>query len=181
MPSLDVDANGWAIGAVAPLAIDDAWTLLAPGPDARIDAPRWAHQASAFFRAKLSIVNDKRYPSGTLPLADALEIDAGPEDGDVTTRVLVVTMPSDRAPLARKAGALGAEAIGGAGFDALVARTRRVWQVRASIEQGDARAPLLVAAVIASLLLAPIVPPGGGTIFGVKGARERLAALGFRA
>jgi len=39
---------------------------------------------------------------------------------------------------------------------------------------------ILVAAVLASLFLAPIVPPGGGAIFGVKGARERLVALGLR-
>jgi hypothetical protein len=180
MPSLAVDENGWAIGAVAPLAIDDAYSLLAPGPDARIDAARWRHQASAFFQAKLVIAHDKRYPSGTLPLSDALEIDIGLEDEETTTRVLVVTMPADRAPLVLKAGAAGAQAIGGAGFDALVARTRRIWQVRASVDQGDARAPLLVAAVLASLLLAPVVPPGGGAIFGVKGARERLSALGFR-
>jgi hypothetical protein len=74
-----------------------------------------------------------------------------------------------------------ARAIGGAGFDALVLRARRVWQVWEWVpEGGDARAPLVVAAVLASLFLAPIVPPGGGAIFGVKGARERLASLGVR-
>jgi hypothetical protein len=41
-------------------------------------------------------------------------------------------------------------------------------------------APLALAGVLASLLLAPIVPPGAGTIFGVKGARERLSAAGWR-
>jgi hypothetical protein len=93
-------------------------------------------------------------------------------------RVRVVTLPADRCPEALRAGALGAQAIGGAGFDALVPRTRRVWQVA---DMGASEpAPLLVAAVLASLFLAPVVPPGGGTIFGVKGARERLAALGVR-
>ena len=176
-----VDENGWAIGPVAPIPIAEAWTLLAPDGDARIDPPRWAHQATTFFRARLAVVQDKRYPSGTLPLADMVEIDVGRRDEAATTRVLLVTVPADRAPEAMKAGAAGAKAIGGAGFDALVPRTRRVWQVRAAIEgDGDARAPAAVAAVLASVLLAPVVPPGGGTIFGVKGARQRLEALGWR-
>ncbi|APR81024.1 Hypothetical protein A7982_06371 [Minicystis rosea] len=176
-----VDENGWAIGPVTLLPIADAWTLLAPDGDARIDAPRWAHQASTFFRARLAVVQDKRYPSGTLPLADMVELDIARRDDAATTRVLVLTVPVDRAPEAMKAGARGAAAIGGAGFDALVPRTRRVWQVRAAIEgEGDARAPAAAAAVLASVLLAPVVPPGGGTIFGVKGARQKLESLGWR-
>jgi len=183
------DENGWAMGLVTALPIADAWTLLSPDADARVDAARWAHQATTFFKARLGVVQDKRYPSGTLPLADAVELDVGRRDDPATTRVMVVTVPADRAPEAMKAGAAGARAIGGAGFDALVPRTRRVWQVRVALvtehegagqEDGDERAPVLVAAVLASLLLSPVVPPGGGTIFGVKGARQRLEALGWR-
>ena len=81
----------------------------------------------------------------------------------------------------RASGEAGARAIGGAGFDVLVGRTRRVWQIATSRVSGDdARAPLVVAAVAASILLAPIVPPEGGAIVGVKGARVRLSAAGWR-
>lgn len=181
MRPLEIDANGWAIGAIAPLPIEEAWTLLSPEPDARVDTARWAHQAETFFRARLSLAAEKHYPSGTLPIADALEVDIARRDDETTTRVLVITVPADRAPFALKAGLAGAKAIGGAGMDALVPRTRRVWQVRATAQTpGDDRAPLAAAAVLASLFLAPIVPPGGGTIFGVKGARQRLEALGWR-
>jgi hypothetical protein len=173
---MNFDENGWARGAVGPLAPGEAWTLLSPEPDARVDAARWAHQAEKFFRVQLAVVQEKRYPAGTLPIADRVEIDVA--IGAETTRLLVVTVPADRAPEALAAGAAGARAIGGAGFDALVLRTKRVWQVREQVDAGDARAPLVVAAVLASLFLAPIVPPAGGTIFGVKGARERLAAQG---
>jgi len=180
MPTFTLDENGWAVGPVAAIAIADAWTLLSPEPDARVDAPRWAHQAATFFRATLAVVGDKRYPSGTLPLADRVELDVG-RRGEATTRVVVVTVPVDRAPEAMKAAAAGARAIGGAGFDLLVPRTRRVWQVRAAIEgEGDERAPIVAAAVLSSLFLAPVVPPEGGTIFGVKGARLRLEELGWR-
>jgi hypothetical protein len=173
--ALDLDENGWARGAVAPLPVGEAWTLLSPEPDARMDAARWAHQADRFFKARVTIVPEKRYPNGTLPLADRAAVTVE------ETRVLVVTVPVDRAPEAIAAALAGARAIGGAGMDALVPRARRIWQVRAApLEGGDDRAPLALAAVLASLLLAPVVPPGGGTIFGVKGARERLAALGWR-
>jgi hypothetical protein len=177
---LRFDSSGWAIGRVEPLPVKESWSLLSPEPDARIDEPRWAHQASTFFRASLTLVQRKLYPSGTTPLADAVEVDIAPRGGDAT-RVLVVTVPLDRAPDVRHAAAEAVAAIGGAGMDALVARARRVWQVRATVaEGGDARAPLCAAAVLASIYLAPIVPPDETVIFGVKGARERLDARGFR-
>ena len=182
--SPDFDDNGWARGAISPLDPAGAWTLLSPEPDARVDAARWAHQADTFFRARLAVVQAKRYPSGTLPLTDLVEIDLAERGAASPTRVQVVTVPSDRAPAAMAAAAAGVRAIGGAGFDALLPRTRRVWQVKDPGDlagaAGDPRAPLAVAAILASLFLSPIVPPEGGAIFGVKGARERLTRRGFR-
>lgn len=182
---MQFDENGWVVGAVAPMRVDEAWSLLSPDPDGRMDAVRWAHQAERFFRARLTLLPDKRYPSGTLPLVDAAWVQVSLSEAARGSRVVVVTLPLERAPEVRRAADLGVAAIGGAGMDALVARARRLFQVRAapagdSAEEADPRAPLAVAAVIASLLLAPIVPPGGGTIFGVKGARERLAREGFQ-
>jgi len=163
------------------MAIATAWTLLAPEPEARVDAARWAHQAETFFRATLRVVQEKRYPAGTLPLVDAVEVEIAPRGAASTTRVLVVTLPLDRAPSAKRAGEAGARAIGGAGMDVLVARATRVWQIAGAVDaEGDALAPLALAGVLASLLLAPIVPPGAVTIFGVKGARERLSAAGWK-
>jgi hypothetical protein len=177
MEVADFDENGWARGVVAPLPPREAWTLLSPEPDARVDAARWAHQADAFFGARLVVPLDKRYPSGTLPLADRVAVDVGEREATAPlARVWVVTVPLDRAPEALAAARAGVLAIGGAGFEALIPRARRVWQVH-DARDVDPRAPLLVAAVLASLLLAPIVPPEGGAIFGVKGARERLARL----
>jgi hypothetical protein len=175
------DEQGWAMGILEPMAIATAWTLLAPEPDARVDAVRWAQQAETFFRATLRVVQEKRYPAGTLPIVDAVEVEIAPRGAASTTRVLVVTLPIDRAPTAKRAGEAGARAIGGAGMDVLVARATRVWQIADAVaEGGNALAPLALAGVLASLLLAPIVPPGAATIFGVKGARERLSAAGWK-
>jgi hypothetical protein len=182
---LPLDANGWARGLVEALPEGEAWTLLSPEPEARIDAARWAHQAATFFRAELSVVQDKRYPSGAVPLADCVDVQLRGRNRAGAARVRLVTLPIERAPEAMARALAGARAIGGAGFDAILPRTRRAWQVSYrgeptdSGEPPDPCAPLAIAAVLASLLLAPIVPPEGGTIFGVKGARERLSARGF--
>ncbi len=178
---MEFDENGWAIGAITPLPVAEAWSLLSPSPDARVDPGRWAHQAETFFRARLALHKEKHYPASTIPRSDAMLVDVAERDAAARTRVLVLTTPIDRAPEVQRAAVEGAKAIGGAGMDALIPRARRLWQVRSAPEgEGDPRAPLVLTAVLASLLLAPVVPPGGGTIFGVKGARERLAREGWR-
>jgi hypothetical protein len=178
------DANGWATGAISPLPTAQSFSLLAPEPSPRIDAGRWAHQARTSLRAVLELAQPKRYPSATMPLADAVHVTVVHLDAVETarpTQVLVLTLPLDRAPAVRAAAVAGAEAIGGAGFDVLVTRGQRLWQVSDAVEEGgDRRAPLAVAAMLAAVYLAPIVPPGGGTIFGLKTARQRLEALGWR-
>lgn len=177
---MEFDGAGWAIGRVEPLRVTEAWSLLSPDPEARVDEQRWAHQAATFFGAELSVVQRKAYPGGALPIADALEVDIAPRGG-AATRVLVVTVPVDRARAVRSAALQGVAAIGGAGMDALVARARRVWQARAEVAAGgDPRAPLALAAVLAAMMQAPIVPPDEVAIFGVKGARTRLEARGWR-
>jgi hypothetical protein len=172
---MNVDRNGWAAFRVEPLPIARAYTLLSPDPAARIDLARWAHQARTFFGAKLELAQPKRYPEGQTPSVDAVEVELVRGATSTVTRVHVVTLPLEDVPDARVVAEEGARAIGGAGFDALVDRARRVWQIADEVpEGGDPNAPLALAAVVASVLLAPIVPPGGGTIFGVKGARTRL-------
>lgn len=178
---MNVDENGWATGLVKPFAPGEAWSLLSPDASSRVVAPSWAHQASTFFRANLSVVGEKRYPSGAEPLVDVIEVDIARRGEEKATRVVVVTTPLDRAPDVRESAERGVRAIGGAGFDVLLSRARRLWQARAIVpEDGDKAAPLAVAAVLALVFLAPIVPPNEETIFGVKGARERLEKLGWR-
>lgn len=189
----ELDENGWAVGRVDAWPIAGAWSLISPEPHARIDAARWAHQATTFFGATLAVLGEKLYPSGTTPLVDRVSLEIAPArtisryrapgiESSAPTRIELITLPLDRAPAVLEAAGAAVAAIGGAGFDALLARGRRLWQIDDRVaEGGDPRAPLVAAAVLASVLLAPIVPPGGGAIFGVKGARERLAQRGWRA
>jgi hypothetical protein len=176
------DENGWASGLVEPLQPDRSFALLAPEPGSRIDEGRWAHLARTSVRAVLQLSPAKRYPSATQPMVDVALVRVRHldrlEEGPAPRDVEVVTVPLERAPAVRALALRGAEAIGGAGFDVLVGRGQRLWQVAARDEQ-DVEA-LAVVAVLAAALLAPVVPPGGGTIYGLKGARVRLEALGWR-
>ena len=184
MPPDTFDESGWATGVVSALPMSESFALVSPDPSSRVDPGRWAHQARTAVRAVLDLAQPKRYPSATLPLSDVAWLSIVALD-DIEqrppTRVRLVTMPLDRTPDVRAGAAAAAEAIGGAGFDVLVTRGQRLWQVESAVEPGgDERAPLAVAAVLAAVFLAPIVPPGGGTIFGLKTARLRLEALGWR-
>ena len=176
---MDVDENGWATGKIDALPLERAWTLFSPEAEARADTVRWAHHARTFFSLELTVTPTKLYPTGAFPLADLCEVAVG-RAGAAPARVHVVTVPIDRSAGARAAGLAAALAPYGAGFDALVMRAKRLWQIAETpLADGDARAPLVVAAVLAAVLLAPILPPREVAIFGVKTARERLARLGY--
>lgn len=85
-------------------------------------------------------------------------------DAELSPDLRLESKPVEQCPDVIERANRGVEAIGGAGMDALVARTRRVWFTDS----------LLVAATLAGTLLGPIVPFDEITIFGVKGARARL-------
>jgi hypothetical protein len=160
------------------LPVDGAWCLFSPELAARADLPRWRQQAATFFDADLAAVQTLSDP--VLPSAAALELDVTSLRGGGPTRVRVVTVALDEAPALLAHAELAVAAIGGAGFDALLRRARRLWQVQARpVGGGDPRAPLVVTAVLASVLLAPVVPPGERTAFGVRGARVRLMDAGW--
>lgn len=158
----------------------DAWSLFAPEPVARVELGRWRAQAEAHLDARVALVQTLADPRGVLPETAAFELDVAPASGGAATRVAVLTVPLAEAPALRAVAARAVDAIGGAGFDALLARAARLWQVRARpVGGGDPRAPLVVAALLASVLLAPVVPPGELTTFGVRGARLRMMDAGW--
>lgn len=149
-------------------ATDEAFHLLVKDEPIAWDLATIARQARTFFDAEVA-------PVGSPGASFALDV--GPVGG-APTRVSVRAMRLADAPEVLAAAERGVRAIGGAGFDALVARARSVVQVAIGVE-GDRRAPLVLAGVLASVLLAPIVPPDEVTIFGVRGARTRLMAGGW--
>ena len=175
------DPHGWAKGPISALPVNAAYTLFSPDASSRIDIATLAQKARTFFATTLEIDPVKAYPNGETPHTDAVFIDIMPLGKRAVakaTRVFVVTWPLEIDPQFRAIGDAAANAIGGAGMDVLVARAKRIWQVSKDVTHGEDRnAPLRIAAIFASVLLAPIVPPEGDTIYGVKGARERLERL----
>ncbi len=144
--------------------------MLSPEPIPRVEAARWAQQARTFLDAIMTVEGD--------PMSDSLALTVAPLRAPHITRVPVQTLPLADCPAILAAAERGVGAIGGAGMDVLVARATRVWQVPRAVD-GDPRAPLVVAALLASVLLGPIVPPDEVTIYGVRGARVRLEKLGW--
>lgn len=146
----------------------EAFHLLAKDEPLAWDSATIVRQARSFFDAEVAFVGSP---------GASFAVDVAPVGGK-PTRVSVRAIRREDAPSVLAAAERGVAAIGGAGFDALVARARSVVQVAIAVD-GDRRAPLVLAGVLASVLLAPIVPPDEVTIYGVRGARTRLMASGW--
>ncbi|MFO0548545.1 MAG: hypothetical protein U0271_09170 [Polyangiaceae bacterium] len=170
--SEDFDELGWAAHPVSPWERRDAFTLFSADAHARLERGPLAGHAARLFGATLSLSPEKSFPRGSQPRADAAHVSiAGPFDGRAEVRL----MPIDRAAALRIAARKVAEDMGGAGMDVLVARARTIIQVQALPE--SAASSLAIAAVFASVTLAPILPPLEDVLFAIKGARERLTLL----
>ena len=164
---------------VLPLAVSEAWSLLSKDAVPTIEFGRWQAQARTFFDATIesSAVPNIVTAAASGVLSFEL-VFAWVCDPTMQTGVSIRSLPLEFAPSVVLAANEAVEAIGGAGMDVLVARATRLWQVAERPSYGsEMRAPLVVAAILASVLLAPIVPPDGRSIFGVKGARMRLDKL----
>lgn len=166
---------------IAPWPAADAWSLFSPEGLPRADIAGWARAAQTFFSSDLSLVQTVTHAEGLLPDKASLEIALTARGRAGPSFVRVQTLALDEAPALRAAAEDGVRAIGGAGFDALLARAKRLWQVRSTPIEGDEPlAPALVAAVLSHTFSAPVVPPGGGTIHGVRGVRVWLTSRGWR-
>lgn len=141
--------------------------------DPRLDIGALTQQAARFFRARVGAMDVRRPAEGNAPLVDLLRIAVAPhgKDAAVVRSVLVraatesdwtlaTTLESERA-----AGGLGALAR----RCALIAEVERVSETD--------EVALLLAAVVASAFLGPIVDESARDIFGVKTAKVRLGDL----
>ena len=166
------DESGWLIGRATPWLVSDCYSLFSPDVSSRVDRGLWIAQAGRFFDASLEVTPPKRYPENGEPIRDALQLHVS--FAGASAEVSVQTLPLEDAQSLLTAAERAVARMGGAGFDVLLGRARRLWQVRIDSEP---RAASLVAALLASVWLAPVLPPDQARMFGVKGARERFEAL----
>ncbi len=155
-------------GALEPPSRDKAFTVFAQRDDARIELDAWKRHADQFFRTRLGLTSDKSYAPG-VPRTDAAQVMVAPEGGREGLR-LCFARPRGDDDL-RAAEDADAHA-GAAGLGLLARRCRTVWLVEAEGE--DDAVALRIAAILASVVLGPILSPGASEIFGVKTARETL-------
>jgi hypothetical protein len=155
-------------GACEPPARSAAFTVFAQRSDARVEAEIWRRHAAQFFDTRLDLTVPKHYAFD-------------PPDTDMA-RVVVST--SDNPEVIRDChgrprteddlhAAGQAEArVGAAGLGKLAQRCNTVWLV---VAEGDPDgSALLVAAILASVVLGPILSPDGNELFGVRTARLKL-------
>jgi len=150
-----------------------SYAVFAQRTDARLDIAAIKQQGSRFFDARLGLTVDKEYGDAA-PAVDAARVVVASADGVITGTRLVYGRPVEQADLEV---ADAAERLQGtSGLALLARRCKTVWLVVPN--DGADRPALLIATVLASVVLGPIVEPGAGAIFGVRTAREKLERLG---
>jgi len=149
-----------------------AFVVFAQRADARFEIAALAQHAERFFATRLSLVFPKRYVAA-YPAVDAALVRLEPATVPGGTR-FCYGRPQMQAEIdaAQKADT------GGGLFD-LARRCQATWLI--GVESEVDRTALLCAAIMASVVLGPILSPSG-ELFGVKTARSKLeeSALTYR-
>jgi hypothetical protein len=158
---------------VTPPSPENALFVFAQRTDARIDIDTWNAHATRFFATRIGLTADKRYADGEAPShTDTVSFVVAP-DGEppgVRTAIARPCEPGDYAI------AEAIEAKGGyTGLSLLARRCAMAWMV---VRDGrEDRTALRLAAILASVLLGPILDASAEELFGVKTARAKLDFL----
>lgn len=155
------------------------YRIFSQAPGGRLDLAQLLTNARRFFEASVEVLEQHGLVPGV-----------GPEPVERWARVRLVSerrgvsgvfrIRCRAADVQDWEDARAAEARGHAtGMGALAARCETVWDVE---PEGDApeAAALNLCALLASVALGPVLPPDASTLFGIRGAMERLDALTTR-
>ncbi len=173
-----VDARGVLLtGALDAPSRTEAFTVFAQRSDAIVEANLWERHAAQFFSTKVGLTIEKKYGEVAPPTVDAARVIVAPPEAPPGTR-LVYGRPREDDDFAA-ADAADARA-GSTGLDLLAKRCGYVWLVVS--EGDDDRLAMLLAAIVASVVLGPILSPDQEALFGVRTARAKLEAVrgGYR-
>jgi hypothetical protein len=168
--------------ALAPL--EASFCVFAQARDASVDIDAWNRHAERFFATRVGLTEERRGPATTL---DVVGFVVAPSDGRPAVR-RAFARPALEADYAH---AEAAEGVDGGGLARLARRCGMVWLVergdqalestseaasQSALEGGRDRPALLLAAILASVLLGPILDGRARELFGVKTARAKLEA-----
>jgi hypothetical protein len=153
-----------------PPARDASFTVFSQRPDARVDVGEWARHAERFFATRVTEEGAPDHEPGAsvarVRLAPLREKPGAPAASGAR---VCWGRARDEGDLA---GARSADAAG-AGLAELAGRCPHVWLVETDERADDDVVALRLAAVLAGVMLGPILSPRGA-LFGPKTARVRL-------
>jgi hypothetical protein len=155
-------------GALVAPEPSNAFTVFAQRKDSRLEADLWRRHASQFFATRIDFPVLKQYLFDP-PASDAAEVTIASPTRPEAKRLCFARPRTDddllvAEDLDRRAGSNG--------LGLLARRCPTVWLV--CIEEETDDAALQIAAIVASVVLGPIVSPGGTELFGVRTARSKL-------
>ena len=166
-------------GALSPPSRDGALTVFAQRTDATLEALVWEQHASRFFSARVGLAVDKRAAFDDPPALDAARVVVAPNGAAPGTRFCFARPRTDDDLHAAEVADARA---GSPGLGLLARRCGYVWLVATEVEGADDDAlALLLAAIIASVVLGPILTPSGKALMGPKSARLALERLARKA
>lgn len=165
-----LDAHGiLRPGALSAPDAHSAFAVYAQRTDAALDMSALKTHAARFFGAKLGLTTPKDYGK-TPPLFDAANVVLASDDGRTSGTRLCFGRPADERDRAVADAAERAQNTYGMAL--LAARCPTIWLVSHDTESD--RVALTIAAILASVLLGPILSPSGDELFGVRTARLKL-------
>jgi hypothetical protein len=152
---------------------ENAFIVFAQRSDARVDIDGWNAHAARFFATRIGLTTEKRYSAGgPAPRTDEAEFVVAPEGEPPGVRsTLARPCDADDRALAETIDARA----GNTGLGLLAQRCGMVWMV--AREEPRDRLALRLAAILASILLGPVLDAAAGELFGVKTARSKLDAM----
>ncbi len=144
-----------------------SYAVFAQSPLVLLDVEGLKNKASQFFQTKIGLTVDKRY-GPDVPQRDAARLVIASDDPACSGTRLCYGRAVERSDL--DAAERGDPNV--TGMFLLAQRCPTLWLV--TYEMDDDRVALTIAAVLASILLGPILAPSGDELFGVRTARLKL-------
>jgi hypothetical protein len=166
--------SGNSAGGVA-TAHESGYVVFAQRADATIDIATWNAQAERFFSTRLGLAEDKHYAAGAAaPRRDEARFVIAPA-GETPGIRSAYARPCEADDLALALRADERAGPGGTGLALVAHRCQTVWLIARALDPDPLA--LRLAAVLASVLLGPILDVRVPELFGVKTAREKLDAM----
>lgn len=157
-------------GALSTPERSSCYLVFAQRSDACLDMRAIKQHAQRFFATRVGLTVEKKYRDDP-PMTDAARIVLSSDDGLLAGTRFCFGRAADMTDLAIVEEAERNQ--GSTGMALLAQRCPTAWLIETEGGEED-RVALSLAAILASVMLGPIVPPKGDRVFGVRTARLEL-------